>query len=295
MIRSATLFLFLTCPVIPSVPAFAQSSIESATPIEEHSRIEKPVVYLDAEATTWRSRGRVSFSIIPSLKTKLTAAGFAVTQDPEHPHDLTVIVRYREERGRQISLNLYGTDVHCAITVEHPQKGRMLDLTLGEVPDYAELVTAPYIEVVDKFQANPYFHFLGELIRDRVDQSRDVTESLITALNREMYPATPVVVTPLDTLVSPAETFPNLDEHFSSIAWERAIDELGRLRDPRAVELLLKSASHPDHRVRLHAVLALEGFASPSVVPTVTHVAQSDTDVSVRNAAKAVLARLPTH
>ncbi|MGH7258961.1 MAG: HEAT repeat domain-containing protein [Nitrospiraceae bacterium] len=292
MIRSTTFFLLLAYSLITSGPASAQSSIESAAPIEEDSRIEKQVVYLDAETTTWRSRGRVSFGIIPSLKTKLTAAGFAVSQDPERPHDMTLIVRYHEKRGRQISLNLYGTDIHCAMTLEHSRKGRMLDLTIDEAPDYAELITAPYIEVVDKFQANPYFHFLGELIRDRLDLSRDSIESLITALNREMYPAIPVAVTPLDTLVSPAETFPNLDDHFSSIAWERAIDELGRVKDPRAVELLLKSASHPDHRVRLHAVLALEGFTSPSVVSTMTRVAQSDTDVSVRNAAKAVLARL---
>lgn len=70
---------------------------------------QEPVIYLDVQASTWRPRGRVSFGIVPSVRMKLASAGFAVTQAPESPHGLILTVDYREERGKQISLNLYGT------------------------------------------------------------------------------------------------------------------------------------------------------------------------------------------
>ena len=74
----------------------------------------EPVVYLDVQASTWRSRGRISFGIEPILRMKLTSAGFTVTQDPGQPSDLTVRVEYREERGERIAVNLYGTDITAA-------------------------------------------------------------------------------------------------------------------------------------------------------------------------------------
>jgi hypothetical protein len=235
----------------------------------------------------------VSFSIGPTLKSKLSAAGYAVTQERGSQHDLTLTIRYREERGRQISLDLYGTDIVCVITLIDPSEARLLDLTIRESPDYAGMVTAPYIEVVDKFQANPYFYFLPELIRGRAESTGDVTATLISALDRALYPTNHAPVTPMDTLLSPAETFPDLDAHFSAPASWRTIQELGRLRDERATDLLLKLTTHPDYAVRLEAVRALEGFPSVAAATAVARVAREDANLTVRDAAKAVLARLP--
>lgn len=285
------LFLYVFAIVLPQHAGAGESSVSGAAQ-DQLQQPDKPVIYLDVESTTYRGRRRVSFSIGPTLKSKLSAAGYVITQERESPHDLALMIRYREERGRQITLDLYGTDIVCAIKLIDPSETRLLDLTIRESPDYADMVTAPYIEVVDKFQANPYFYFLPDLIRERAESNGDVTGSLITALERVLYPTSHAVVTPLDTLLSPAETFPNLDDHFSSPASRRTIQELGRLQDPRATDLLLKLTGHPDHAVRLEAVRALEGFPVPGVAAVVARVAQEDANASVRDAAKDTLAKL---
>jgi hypothetical protein len=226
---------------------------------------------------------------------KLASAGFAVTQAPESPHGLILTVEYREERGKQISLNLYGTEVICVILLDHPQQGRLLSVKIHESPAYAELVTAPYVEVVEKFQANPYFYFLGDLIRGRIDAHLDTTGALIQALDRHVdRERHPRAATPLDTLESPAETFSDLDLHFAGLARENAVEELGRLKDSRAIELLKSLMFDSDSRTRLRAVLALGEFDAPALAPAIARVVQADSDPDVRDAAISVLARSST-
>ena len=99
------------------------------------------------------------------------------------------------------------------------------------------------------------------------------------------------VATELDTLLSPAETFPDLDLHFSDLAQENTVEELGRLKDVRALDVLEQLLSHSDRRTRLRAVLAIGEFDAPSVESTMVRVARADVDAEVRDAASAVLAK----
>lgn len=251
-----------------------------------------PIVYLDVQASTWRPRGRISFGIEPILRMKLTSAGFGVTQDPARPHDFKVRVEYREERGEPIAVNSYGTHISCRILLDHPQLEREQVINIHESPSYRDLVHAPYVEVVEKLETNPYFFFLGDIVRGW-HRKLDTTGALIEALDRQFSeelhrpPATP-----MDTLVSPAETFPDMEAHFASAAQENTVDELGRLRDGRAIELLERLIMKADRNTRLHAVHAMGHFNAPSIVPALTRVVQTDNDSLVRNAASDVLIQL---
>lgn len=283
-----TALLCIELTVAP-LPVIGQ---ETPSQPARHAFGSEPVIHLDVHASTWRSRGRVSFGIIPSLRMKLTSAGFAVTEESESPHDLILRVEYREDRGKPISINLSGTEITCHLVLERPRHGQLLAMSIHESPRYAEMVTAPYVEVVEQFQANPYFYFLGDLIRSRIDAHLDLIGALIQAVDqqfdRERHPR---VATPLDTLESPAETFPDLDLHFSAWARENAIEELGRLKDARAIDLLERLMFHADWRIRLRAVLALGEFDAPSIALAMTRVVQTDSDTGVRDAAATVLAR----
>src|SRR5690348_8191246 len=141
------------------------------------------VLYLDLDASTWRPRGRISFGIAPTLRLKLVSAGLRVTQDPATPHDATLKVVYREERGKQISVNSFGTDITCLVRLDDPQ-AEPLSLVIHESPSYTDLVNAPYVEVLEKLQANPYFYFLGAIVRERMQTRVDTTGALIRALDR---------------------------------------------------------------------------------------------------------------
>jgi len=247
------------------------------------------VVLLDVRAATWRPRGRISFGLVPSLRMKLSAAGLRVVEDPQEPHDARLIVKYREERGKPISVHLSGTEITCDIELHHPERGE-IRMTIHETPGYDELVNAPYVEVVEKLQANPYFYFLGDLIQELSGSRRDTTGALIEALRRHVERernAPPV--SPFDTLVSPSETFPDLDRHYAPWAQQNTVEELGRLKDARAIPLLVRMLSHEDRHTRLKAETALREFAVGSVRSTLAEVAQGDADAAVRQAAASAL------
>jgi hypothetical protein len=111
------------------------------------------------------SAEQISFGIAPSLRMKLSSSGFAVTEDPDRLHDLMLTVQHREERGKRISANLYGTDITCLIRLASGQGEPLESMTIHESPSYRDLATAPYVEVVEQLQTNPYFYFIGEMVR----------------------------------------------------------------------------------------------------------------------------------
>ena len=273
---------FVALPVGVVTQAGAERSESTPTAASE------PVVYLDVQASTWRPRGRISFGIEPVLRMKLISAGFGVTKNPDDPHDLTVHVEYREERGEPIAVNLYGTDLSCRILFEDPQAARTQSISIQESPSY-RLANAPYIDVIEKLETNPYFFFLGSIVRGW-HETLDTTGALIQALDRQFDeelhrpPASPMA-----TLVSPAETFPDMPAHFAPSAQQNAVDELGRLRDPRAIQLLERLMLQADRKTRLHAVLAMGAFEAPSVLPALARVVDTDSDSEVRDAASGEL------
>jgi len=287
-----TVRLLLLCLVglATADPLCAANSQSGLPDVSEQPKA--PVVYLDVHASTWRPRGRISFGIVPSVKMKLASAGFAVTEDPEAPHNLALKVEYREVQGKQISINLYGTEIVCDFLLNDPRFGPVLSEKIHESPAYEEMITAPYVEVVERFQTNPYFYYLGDLIRGWTEARMDRTGGLILAMDRQFeLERHPRERTPLDTLLSPAETFPDLDLHFADVAQENGVEELGRLKDARAIDLLVRLLSHPGRRVRLKAVIALGEMDVPSVAPAIRHAALEDSDADVREAAEAVLGR----
>jgi hypothetical protein len=281
------LFICLWCN-----PSFVQAEQDSTD--HQAKAVTEQVIYLDVQASTWRPRGRISFGIVPTLRTKLTAAGFTVTEDRDRPHEMTLSVDYREERGKPISFNLFGTEISCLFILHPVAHGLAPSVHIYESPSYSDLV-APYVEVVEKLQANPYFYFVGDIVRDWAHAQLDTTGALIQALDRkvdrELHPRP---VTPLDTLESPAETFPDLDAHFAVAAQHNTVEELGRLKDPRAIDLLEKLLFHPDRQTRVRAVLALGQFDAPSIPPIMTRVVEADSDRTVRDAAAGVLAKFST-
>jgi hypothetical protein len=223
---------------------------------------------------------------------KLNAAGFTVVQNRTDPHELTLTVEYREDRGKQFPIDLYGTDITCAITLEHVQQGRLLRLTIRESPTYADRDTGPYIEVLHRFETNPYFYFLGDLVKGGSVSRLDVTGSLVQGLQRLVDDEPHRTSSAAETDSNPANPMLASDVFFARQARDNAIIELGRLKDPRAIPLLTKLLEHRDRLVRLLSVGALGSVHSPGTRPAIEAVARHDEDTEVRAAAAAVLADL---
>ncbi len=256
-----------------------------------HSQLaDLPNVYLQVTSSTWRSRGRVSFALAPSLKMKLGSAGFTVVENRTDPHELTLQVEYREERGRQFRIDLYGTDITCAITLEHEQQGQLLHVTVRESPTYADRDTGPYIEVLHRFETNPYYYFLGDIVKGRVVSRLDVNGSLVLGLERLVEAESRLTSADAEAASNPANTLPASDILLAGQALNNAILEVGRLREARAVPVLTKLLEHRNRQVRLLSVAAHGAIRSPASRPALERVAQHDGDKEVRAAAAAVLA-----
>jgi len=158
------LSLLVVCLVMG--PQVAQAEEQVLNNAERQQASRTTTLYVDAKSSTWRPRGRISFPVVPSLRMKLHSAGFAVVQNRTDPHDLMLKVEYREERGRQFRIDLYETDIAFVASLEHPTEGELLRLTIRESSGVTESTNAPYLEVLRKFETNPYFYFLGDIDHD---------------------------------------------------------------------------------------------------------------------------------
>jgi hypothetical protein len=277
--------------------ALALLALAAVAPCDERARAADAslesanTVRLTVAASSWRTRGRVSFPVEATLRRKMAAAGFTVVSDPAAPAALTVRVDYRETPGREIAVGSsgVGTDIVCAIAVEHPRDGTLAEVRIAESSAYAGLITAPYVDAILSLETNPYFYYWGDVLRGIAMARIDPGAALIGALDRQQLAAQPVAEAP----PNPADTLPAPEILHARKAEERAIDELGRLRDRRAVPLLAALARHPDAGLRLHAITALGALTHTDSRPVLEERAAGDPDAEVRNAAKVALAALP--
>lgn len=255
---------------------------ESAPTLVDLQRLPaSPAVRIDAQAATWRYRGRVSFPLLATLKTRLKDAGLSVTESEDAPHDLVLKVDYREERGREFRFDLYATDIVAQIELTQPGRGSLLHLTVRASSRYPQSESRPYVDAIEQFETNPYFYFLGEIVSGRLQGQTDMTAILIQALERM-----PEQGQAMDdhSLMLPSETL--------HVTWARqnAMQELGRLGDPRAVPVLARLMEHTDWRIRLASVGALREIGSDPARAAIERASRQDPDPEVRSAAVTALA-----
>jgi hypothetical protein len=250
-------------------------------------------IYVEVESSTWRPRGRVSFAIGPSVRAKLRAAGFAVRLDEREPHDLTLKVFYREERGRQFRADLYETDVHATLSLLHPTLGVLLLVRVDESSSDAGVTNAPYVDVLHKIEGNPSFYFFGDLVRGYLSEGRDAPATLIRGAERLLEDEEFRLYPHADTAALSGEMLAGPEFLYGTQALERAARELGALREARATPLLTRLLHHHDRQLRLAAVAALAQLQDESARPALEHLAEQDTSGDVRAAAAEALARMP--
>ncbi|MGH7167690.1 MAG: HEAT repeat domain-containing protein [Nitrospiraceae bacterium] len=290
--RQRALTVWLLCCVAVACLPTGSLVVRATEPIltdEQRQTLGRAkTIYVDVAASTWMPRGRTLSDVGPSLRTKLASAGFTVVRNQTDRHELTLKVLYREAQGRQYRIDTYGTDITCVVQLEHAGIGPLLDLTIQESSTYPETGTPPYLEALEKFVVNPYFYLLGDLVKGRVTSGLDTTGALIEGLER-LAEHEPVKSDPLkgEYLMSSDEVM------FYTSARENVIQELGRLKDLRAVPILTKLLRHSDPRVRLLSVRALRSIAAVASRSAIERVAQQDKDREVRRAAAAALDGLP--
>jgi hypothetical protein len=228
-----------------------------------------------------------------AIRVRLIAAGLRVdmgSESQDRRDDAVLTVDYREERGQQVTLDIYGTEVTSQFILEHPERGRLLALTIRESPHYGRLSTLPYVDVIQQFETNPYFYFLGDIVLGAM-VGQEAASSLVAAVARyaDSHASRP---SGTDQYPEAAETLPSFEPQYELQALARAIEEVARLKQRGSAPILTKLLTHPDWRVRLHAVRGIETLGAVESTPILSEIARHDSDGDVRQAAQHALAQL---
>lgn len=217
-----------------------------------------PSVLVEVRTATWKPRGRVLFDVKATVRNKLSGVGFPIVRDAEQPHDLTLKVDYREERGRQYDVTAYQTIVTGRFRLEGQGSTPLLELSVQERSAEQLGGTPPYIDAIQRFETNPSVFFLGDIVRERLQGERGRAPALMAGLRRVLRKD----ASRIDPLSAP-HTMMAAESSLPRVARHRAIRELGRLGDPRAVPFLRELLSHDDPAIRQTAGQALAAIESP--------------------------------
>lgn len=223
---------------------------DTTKPVQPDERL--PAILVEASTATWKPRGRVLFDVTATVRNKLSGAGFPIVRDATEPHDLTLTLEYREERGRPYDFTTYETIVTGRFQLEGRGSTPLLELTVQERSGAQLGGTPPYIDAIQRFESNPSVYFLGEIVRARVRGEPDRTPALIAGLRRELE----AEASRLDPLSAP-HTMMARESTVPRLAHQRAIRELGRLGDPEARPFLRELLSHEDPKIQQAAEQAL--------------------------------------
>ncbi len=236
--------------------------------------------------STWHPRGRTLSQIEPAIRVKLRGAGFTLVATPEESHDYRMKVSYRETRGQQYRIDTFGTVIDCAIDMESNEGSRLLHVSIHEESGTYEMGTAPYLEVLEKFDTNPYFYFLGDIAAQVVGNGADLTGGLLHGFQALLDGERRSVEGPASD-----HGMQQSDTYYMMSARENTIRELGRLGDSRAVPVLMELLSHKSRDVRLQAIDSLGRLPwGKAVKVRLEQLVSDDPDRSVAQAAAAVLA-----
>lgn len=248
-------------------------------------------IHVDISMSSWRLRRWGGVSLEPSIRIKLKDAGFTVVHAASEPHDLVLRVDYRETRGQEVGFGDYQTDIACTVKLEHPQRGELGLWRIVAAPEDPVAAPVNYPDSLHDFESNPYFFFLGDLVRRAADQKQDTVEVMAQGLAKlvpEMLASGEERTTSNWNPHGPAP----YDAPYARVAVEKTIRELARLKDPRAVPVLVSLTETRNLPIRLQAVEALGVLASPESKPALERVARLDPDDAVRRGAARALTQL---
>ncbi len=256
---------------------------------------EAPSIHIQVEASTWKTRGRLYWDVEGSMIKKLSATGFKIVRNQEKPHQLILQVFYKEERGERYDINSYGTVILGTFLLVNPSSSEPWGLEISESSINSVSGTPPYLDVLNKFQTNPYYYFLGEILRGKVEKGLDPRGGLIYGLELVLRNENPTgwrSGTSGRDAGSHLHTMDSDRVFYKNRAIRRAIDDCVKANDHRIVPVLSKLLSFPDSSVRIRTIEAIGSFDVEESRSRLLQMAQNDPDSQVRETAKTVEQRI---
>lgn len=250
-------------------------------------------IYVDVQASTWKTRGRLLWDAPADIRAKLIAVGFEIVRKKNEPHALTLTGSYEETRGRQFGINRYGTVLTGTFRIEHHEKGPLFEITLQEKATLTPSGTLPYLDSLHNFLTNPYYHFLGEIVDGQIHRNQDAHRVFLKELRAKVArEAVPEVSDNSDWLPEGIHSMQQAHTLYEPVAARRTIGEFVQTQDDRIVGILPDLLNHPDVYVKVRSVQAFGDFGALKALPLLRDLEKNAKEIEVRNAASATISRL---
>lgn len=250
-------------------------------------------IYVDVQASTWKTRGRLLWDAEADIRTKLIAVGFEIVREKTQPHALSLTGSYEETRGRQFGINRYGTVLNGRFRIEHHEKGPLFEIMIQERAELTPSGTLPYLDSLHNFLTNPYYHFLGEIVDGQIHRNQDAHRVFLKGLRAKVaQEAVPEVSENSDWLPEGIHSMQQAHTLYEPVAARRTIGEFVQAKDDSIVPILPDLLNHPDVYVKVRSVQAFGDFGVLAALPLLRDLANDAKDIEVRHAASATISRL---
>ncbi|MDT7041089.1 HEAT repeat domain-containing protein [Candidatus Nitronereus thalassa] len=282
------LIVFLTCLLWWVASSWALAKVQHLADVEGFSKARgSQSIYVNARVSTWKTRGVMFWDVEGSLLVKLRDVGFTIVRNSTDSHDLTLTVDYAETKGQAFAINRFGTEIEGTFLISHQTAGPLFSIHIQETSVPMVTGTPPYIDVLLNFLTNPYYHYLGEIVRGEIQGSQDphqiLIDSLLADVTRLQNTQKPDSV--MDHSRRPQHSVPIDKNQYAPVAAYRAIDELVAANEVRLVEILKSMVMYPDVHVQMRSIDAFGDFRVTEALPFLRQLSLETQQVEVRDAA----------
>jgi len=248
-----------------------------------------PVVLLAGQAKTWLDLPKPPYNAAVTVKTKLERAGLRVTFDRTQSHQHVLVITYLETEGRDYGKLQRGTDITCEFSYWRMETGspkKAWSRTIESRTSWPIPIGSHYWDAVQNLEENPYYYYIGELVRGLTEGRDDAGAVFTRALRQKRLGGSTMDgggSQETGHVVANAEARLN------------AIRELGRLKDRRALPTLWELAGEKEEHFtsqRDAALAAIGEIGDPESLDRLSALYNAETDNGLRTVLERAMARI---
>lgn len=269
---------------IVSMVAMARAVADAGVPASTGSATPARTILLAGQVRTWLSQPQPPYNVVITIKIKLERVGYRVVLDPQERHDAVLAIEYEETPARQYRALEQGTNIRCELALQLPATGARAPIWTHRIEtgtSWPTPIGSVYWDAVQNLEEDPYYYYLGELLRGLLDRQEETSLVFIEVLResreRQGTDGGGVQATARETSREAARL--------------NAIRELGHFRERRALPLLWTLAQAVPSLESDAALLAIGEIGGPDALERLEAFAEAQQDPDVKAVAQKALSR----
>ncbi len=235
-------------------------------------------ILVSGTVQTWLDVPSPPYNVGVTLKLKLQDAGFQVVFDPNQSHDAILQIQYEEIPSGQFQVLEQATAIRYRMQLIHDRLGEIFSHHFEAQPNAIPLGSL-YWDAIGNLEEDPYYCFVGDLIRGQIERDRNEQDMLMEVL---MRPYTQ------QDLVNPAGARGATQAIIQQRARLNIIQGLGQgvFDTAEAQETLWIAARKAQPNERVAALTQLGKIGDASFLPLLAQLLEKEDNPEVRSAAE---------